>query len=230
MGQHHDQKPVAADPGELIDMCRPYIRAASSSRPPPSWLAAVARGYDRSVNIDGLLRAAENVRAMDGLARRAQAIARRAFGVKAGRALRGSWLGHPVHPLLIVGPIGAWLSASALDVGGRHREAARFMVGIGLLATPATAVAGVADWSDMTGPRRRIGTLHAATNAAATGCYLASYLSRRRGAHATGTAWAALGLAGIGVGGALGGHLAYALGGGVYRWQAPHEEKARQAR
>lgn len=156
---------------------------------------------------------------MDGLARRAQAVVRRALGAKAGRVLRGSWLGHPVHPILIVGPIGAWLSASALDIGGRHREAARLLVGTGLLATPAAVIVGMADWSDMTGPQRRIGTLHATTNAAATGCYVASYLSRGRGAHAKGAAWAALGLAGIAVGGALGGHLAYALGGGVYRWR-----------
>lgn len=164
---------------------------------------------------------AENVRAMDGTARQAQGTVRRLLCSRWGQALRGSWLGHPVHPILIIGPIGAWLSASVLDVGGRQRDAARTLVGAGLLATPATVVAGLADWSDLTGPQRRVGTVHAVTNVAAAGCYLASYLSRRRGAHTTGAAWAMLGLAGLGAGGALGGHLAYALGGGVYRWQRP---------
>lgn len=184
-------------------------------------------GYDSTVRIHELLRAAENVRAMDGLARRTQAGARRVFGGRAGRALRGSWLGHPVHPLLIVGPIGAWLSASVLDLGGR-REAARTLVGTGLLATPATVLAGLADWADMTGPQRRIGTVHAATNTVAAGCYLASYLSRRHDNHTAGVAWAVLGLVGVSAGGALGGHLAYALGGGVYRWQQPPREEVRQ--
>lgn len=183
-------------------------------------LATGHSGYAGTVKIHDLLRAAENVRTMDGLARGTQATLRRALRrSRMQRALRGSWLGHPVHPLLIVAPIGAWISAAVLDFGGQRRDAACTLIGAGLLATPPTVVAGLADWSDMTGAQRRIGTVHAATNAVAAGCYLASYLSRRRQAHTAGMAWAMLGLLGISVGGALGGHLAYALGAGVHRWQ-----------
>ena len=34
------------------------------------------------------------------------------------RTLRGSWLGHPLHPLLTDLPIGFWTSGSLLDVVG----------------------------------------------------------------------------------------------------------------
>lgn len=160
---------------------------------------------------------------MDGISRQAQAGLRRALRRgRMDRVLRGSWLGHPVHPILIVGPIGTWLSASVLDIGGQ-RDAARTLVAAGLVAAPATVVAGLADWSDMPGPQRRTGTLHAATNVVASGCYLASYLCRRRGAHTAGAALAAAGLLGLSAGGAMGGHLAYALGGGVHRWQQAPE-------
>lgn len=138
---------------------------------------------------------------------------------RTGGWLRGSWLGHPVHPILIIGPIGSWVSAAALDLGAQHPEASRRLIGIGLLSTAPTVLAGAADWSDMTGPRQRVGAVHATANAVAAGCYLVSYALRRRGDDRAGVAWSACGLLAVGVGGALGGHLTYALGAGVHRWQ-----------
>lgn len=178
------------------------------------------------MNLHRLLRAAENVRVADRSAARLQRLVRTALErSRTDGWLRGSWLGHPVHPILIIGPLGAWVSASVLDLGSRHQDAARRLVGIGLLSTPATVVAGAADWSDMTGPQRRVGTVHATVNMVAASCYLVSYVLRGRGAHRAGALWSAAGLAGLGAGGALGGHLTYALGGGVHRWQ-PSETPA----
>jgi hypothetical protein len=56
-------------------------------------------------------------------------------------ALQGMWLGHAVHPLLVMVPIGSWTSATVLDlIGGRDsRDAARKLVGLGVLAFPPAA-------------------------------------------------------------------------------------------
>jgi hypothetical protein len=47
--------------------------------------------------------------------------------------LHGVWLGHPLHPMLIQVPVGAWLSASILDLTRGDERAARLLV-----AEPAT--------------------------------------------------------------------------------------------
>ena len=50
--------------------------------------------------------------------------------------LSGSWLGHPLHPVLVMVPIGSWTSASLIDLalGGRSSPAARRLVGLGVLS------------------------------------------------------------------------------------------------
>jgi len=135
-------------------------------------------------------------------------------------ALHGRWLGHPVHPLLVALPIGLWSGASLLDLTpGDTRAAARRLVGAGVLSVLPTAAAGYADWSELGTFERpkRVGLVHAAANAATTAVYAASWLARRRGDEATGRGLALLGLAGLAVGGYLGGHLAYSEGVGMDR-------------
>ena len=91
--------------------------------------------------------------------------------------LSGTWLGHPLHPLLTDLPIGFWTSAFTLDLlGGRHsRRAATRLVAWGVLSALPTAASGAADWGDTTGPDRRIGLVHAAANTTALACYAASW-------------------------------------------------------
>jgi nitrite reductase/ring-hydroxylating ferredoxin subunit/uncharacterized membrane protein len=134
--------------------------------------------------------------------------------------LSGTWLGHALHPMLTDIPIGAWTSATLLDLlGGRDAEpAARRLIAIGLAAAPPTFVTGWNDWAD-TEPAsdevRRAGLVHAACNGVATGLLAASYAARRRGDAGRGKllSLAAVGL--ISGGGWLGGHLSYARGVGV---------------
>ncbi|MER6797604.1 DUF2231 domain-containing protein [Amycolatopsis mediterranei] len=133
------------------------------------------------------------------------------------RQLRGHGLGHPVHPLAVTVPIGAWLFSAVFDVLPDGRDAARRLIATGLLAAPAAMVLGLADYSGLDVRQRRVGLVHAAANAAATALFGASYLARR-GGH-DGRLLGALGLAVTSVGGALGGHLAYAQGAGVFRWE-----------
>lgn len=132
-------------------------------------------------------------------------------------ALSGVAIGHPAHPLAVTVPIGSWVSASLLDlVGGPgSRSAARTLVGAGALAALPAVASGVSYWVDTSGPERRVGAVHAATNATALTLYVASWGSRRRGRHSSGVRSALLGAGVLAFGGWLGGHLAYALGVGV---------------
>jgi len=131
--------------------------------------------------------------------------------------LSGTWLGHALHPLLTDLPIGFWTSAWMLDLfGGRATDdAARKLVGLGILSAVPTAATGASDWSDTTGGERRVGLVHAAANSAALVAFTASYLHRRRGNRGKGVAWGWAGAALATVGGHLGGHLIQALGVGV---------------
>jgi hypothetical protein len=73
-----------------------------------------------------------------------------ARSIRPGRirdALHGVWLGHPLHPVLVQLPVGAWLSASALDLlVPRADAAARRLVAAGLVAAAPAVVAGAVDW------------------------------------------------------------------------------------
>jgi nitrite reductase/ring-hydroxylating ferredoxin subunit/uncharacterized membrane protein len=129
-------------------------------------------------------------------------------------ALSGTWLGHPVHPLLVATPIGCWTSASILDVIGQ-RDAARTLIGAGVISVAPTAATGLSDWLDTSGAERRVGLVHLGVNLAATAVYGASWWARRRGRHTTGIALAVLGAVAASAAGWAGGHLAYGLGVGV---------------
>ncbi len=132
---------------------------------------------------------------------------------KAKDLLSGTAVGHPAHPLLVTVPIGAFASALALDLSEIDPKASRRLIGLGLLASVPTIATGLSDWGDTEGAERRVGIAHALSNSAAIGLLGASWLARRAGGSGRALAWA--GFAVLGVGGWLGGHLAYALGVGV---------------
>jgi nitrite reductase/ring-hydroxylating ferredoxin subunit/uncharacterized membrane protein len=132
-------------------------------------------------------------------------------------ALGGTWLGHPLHPVLTDGPIGCWMSAVVVDLTGQRggRRAAQFLVGAGVLLAAPTAVAGLADWADTGDEARRIGTFHALFNIAATTCFTVSWFARRRQHYIAGRTLALAGTAALTAGASLGGHLVYRSGIGV---------------
>jgi nitrite reductase/ring-hydroxylating ferredoxin subunit/uncharacterized membrane protein len=134
--------------------------------------------------------------------------------------LSGTFLGHPLHPLLTDVPIGTWTSAVILDLlGGRESErAADLLIATGIAAAVPTAASGHSDWSDtVQGNKaaRRIGLVHATANVTALALYSASLLARRRGRRGRGRALALSGMGALGLGGHLGGHLSYAEAVGV---------------
>jgi nitrite reductase/ring-hydroxylating ferredoxin subunit/uncharacterized membrane protein len=134
--------------------------------------------------------------------------------------LSGAVVGHPLHPVLVTVPIGAFTSAVVLDLSGNQQAAARTVVGFGLLSSVPTALAGLSDWSDTSGAERRVGLAHLALNVAGLGVIAGSWFARR-GNPGTGRfdsrgPWLTLtGFGILGVSAWLGGHLSYALGVGV---------------
>lgn len=124
--------------------------------------------------------------------------------------------GHPLHPALVAVPIGSFVGATYLDAVGGDPAAARRLLGLGLASSVPTALTGLSDWSDTRGAERRVGLVHLVVNVTGLGLLTASWLARARGQRTAGAVASGLaGLTVIGVGGWLGGHLAYALGVGV---------------
>jgi len=168
--------------------------------------------------LDTVIARLEQIDALDGVAGKVSAAV---SGVthRPGVAslLSGTWIGHPLHPILTDLPIGSWTSAFVLDlVGGkRARPAAQMLVGLGVLTAIPTAATGLADWSDTVGETRRIGAFHALTNTVGLGCYYLSWRARRRGHHFRGVMLAMAGATAATGAAALGGHLVYRTGTGV---------------
>jgi nitrite reductase/ring-hydroxylating ferredoxin subunit/uncharacterized membrane protein len=139
---------------------------------------------------------------------------------KIDEALSGTWLGHPVHPLLILLPLGSWTSAVLLDwLGGKDsQKAADILLGAGIVSAVPTVATGFADWAD-TEPAsdtvRRVGIAHAALNATGTVLFAGSLAARAGGSRARGKLLALAGVGAVSASGYLGGHLTYAEGVGV---------------
>ena len=166
-----------------------------------------------------LMSAIAGLEVLDGIGERLGKLARDATKPKPLKELlSGTWLGHPVHPVLTDVTIGTLTSALLLDwLGGdESRPAARRLIGLGLLSATPVVASGASDWGDAEpGDEsvRRIGLVHATSNALATTLFAASYAARRRGAD--GRLLALAGGAALSAGGYLGGHLAFAEGIGV---------------
>jgi nitrite reductase/ring-hydroxylating ferredoxin subunit len=129
--------------------------------------------------------------------------------------LHGTWLGHPLHPVLTDVPIGAWTAALALDamesISGRKElgAGADVAIAVGLLGAAGSAVTGLTDWSETYGRARKVGLLHGLLNAGATVLYTTSLVMRRRKKRSAGMGLAMLGYAVSSAAAYLGGHLVY---------------------
>src|SRR5688500_2986069 len=102
--------------------------------------------------------------------------------------LHGTWLGHPLHPVLVQVPVGSWASAGLLDAIPPLRPAATVLIGAGVAAAVPASLAGAADWSEQDTGVRRLGALHASLNTVALGRYVWSLAARRRGRGSLGLA------------------------------------------
>ena len=110
------------------------------------------------------------------------------------------------------------MTSAVFDVVFKDVIAARRLVAVGLAATPPTVLAGWADYALLNRRQQRVGLVHAASNALGVTMFALSYRAYRR--HRNGAArtytfsgWQRSALA------ALGEHLSYAQGAGMFRWQ-----------
>src|SRR3954468_3937847 len=129
--------------------------------------------------------------------------------------LHGSWLGHPLHPVMVQVPVGSWVSAGVLDAIAPLRPAATVLIGTGVATAVPAALSGAADWSEQATGVRRLGAIHAVLNTAALGLYVGSLVARGKG---LGTLGRVLSYSGLGIAGgsaAIGGHMSYAQPSGA---------------
>lgn len=135
--------------------------------------------------------------------------------------LNGTWLGHPLHPVLTDVPVGSWTCTFLLDVLASRddetglRTASDITLATGLAAAVGSAVTGWTDWSDTYGRERKVGLLHGVTMGTSISLYLFSLLARLGGARKTGVALSNLGYGVMAAGAYIGGDEVFDIGYGV---------------
>jgi uncharacterized membrane protein len=134
--------------------------------------------------------------------------------------------GHPVHPMLIVFPLGLLSTAVIFDLvylvtnATRWTETAYYMIGAGLIGGALAAVPGWIDWAAIpSGTRaKRVGLLHGLGNVVVLALFALSWVLRRPDPSTPPTQAIVSGLVGlvlVAVTGWLGGELVDRLGVGV---------------
>jgi uncharacterized membrane protein len=137
-------------------------------------------------------------------------------------------LGHGVHPMLIVFPLGLLATAVVFDIlelitdNGDFYVASAYAIAAGVIGGLVAAVFGLLDWLAIpTGTRaRQVGLWHGAGNVVVVLLFAVSWLLRAAADNWDASAFAViLGFAGVvvaGVTGWLGGELVQRLGVGVH--------------
>ena len=195
-------------------------RAESAGRISTARVGASPRGYVRGMSamstvsrlLDRATRRVESASVLDPLAERIQGITGLLPAGPVKDVLSGTPVGHPVHPVAVMLPLGTIGSAALLDLVTTDEQAVRLLTTTGLVGAIPAVVTGWSDWNETQGAERRVGLVHAGGNAAGLALVAASLLTGRA---STRRALTVSGLAVLGAAGWLGGHLAYALGVGV---------------
>src|SRR5947207_6315166 len=96
-------------------------------------------------------------------------------------------LGHPIHPMLIVFPLGLLTVAAIFDIiyvsthNGHWADLSYWMIASGIVGGLIAAVFGVIDWFGIPGSRRAryIGLIPGVSNAVVVILFIVSWLTRR---------------------------------------------------
>ncbi|HEY3013173.1 MAG TPA: DUF2231 domain-containing protein [Gemmatimonadales bacterium] len=139
---------------------------------------------------------------------------------------RVKFAGHPVHPVLVVFPLGLLATAVIFDIiylvssNSQWTVVAYYMIGAGIIGGLAAAAFGWLDWFAIpAGTRaRRIGLWHGVGNVVVLALFILSWLLRRENPIAPPTGAIVAGLIGVMIAAAtawLGGELVGRLGVGV---------------
>jgi uncharacterized membrane protein len=141
-------------------------------------------------------------------------------------SLAGSY-GHPIHPIVVTLPIGAWVFSLVFDLVSFASSAPRtwsvgamWLILFGVLAAAVAALFGVLDWLNLPSGTTafKTGRTHAVLNSMALLIFLAGFIWR----YSSKDSWDAapvgplvlsiIGLVVVGVSGFLGGKLSYHYG------------------
>jgi nitrite reductase/ring-hydroxylating ferredoxin subunit/uncharacterized membrane protein len=143
--------------------------------------------------------------------------------------LHGTWLGHPLHPVLTDVTIGAWVFGTVFDVlwkiSGRRnmRDAADTLTTIGTVSAVPTALTGLTDFSTIKNDAVEYGAAHGVLNTVILSLYVLSVRARKNGYRDTGIFLSSLGV-GISLLSAwLGGEMVYRYRVGVNHTEKPSE-------
>lgn len=142
-------------------------------------------------------------------------------------------LGHPVHQMLVVFPLGLFVTGTIFDLihlisdNGTFAEVGFWMISAGLIGAVLAALTGFADWTSI--PRdtraKRVGALHGALNSAVLLLFFISWLVRLDNVnHAPGGGAFTLEVIAVALGGVsawLGGELVDRHGIGVHEGANP---------
>ena len=94
--------------------------------------------------------------------------------------LNGTWLGHPLHPAATDVPIGAFLVALVLDLASQG-QAAFWALVVGQVTFAASAVTGLADYTDTDASARTRATIHGTVMVVGGGLTAISLILRQGG-------------------------------------------------
>ena len=135
--------------------------------------------------------------------------------------------GHPVHPILVTVPIGAWVASLVFDIASRLVtdpgflvQGSTWLIGLGVLGAVAAALVGSLDLFGIpTGTRAfRLGLVHMALNLVVTTAYAVNFGWRQYGDGQPGPvaagmiALSAASMIALAVSGYLGGELTFRYG------------------
>src|SRR5579862_7918036 len=109
----------------------------------------------------GFIRSIQDQAVLEQIAEAVQPVLKSAFRGTTGsrrdlkNVLSGTWIGHPMHPIVKDIPIGMWTAAALLDAS-RFEAAADLSIAAGLAGALVSAITGLSDWSDTNGRARRV--------------------------------------------------------------------------
>jgi nitrite reductase/ring-hydroxylating ferredoxin subunit len=151
----------------------------------------------------------ERVEALDRPGNALRSLVTKLVRGRARDLLHGVWLGHPLHPAQVMLPIGSWLTGTLLDALRIPGKGSTVLIGVGSASALPAVVTGLNDWASLTREQRRTGLVHASANTIALSLNVASLIVGARGNAGLARRLRYAGVAAVGAGGYLGGHLAY---------------------
>jgi uncharacterized membrane protein len=145
---------------------------------------------------------------------------------KQPRSILAGRYGHPIHPMLVTVPIGAWVASVIFDVvalasseeEATFAEGAYWLIGIGIVGALLAAVFGLVDLLGIARGTKafKTGLVHMGINLTVVVVFVIDFVVRAAGdyeeATVGGFVLSLIGLTLLGISGYLGGQLAYSYG------------------